>query len=66
MDMTEVLSRVEAIRDKAHDDEAAHGMEDDLMRDFIGHVAESNLGELSEMAVEVLRTGSIEFSRWCA
>ena len=48
------------------DPELAHAMEDELHVEFIRHVAESGYGELSELAAEVVKTGEVEFPRWCA
>lgn len=54
------------IQYNAYDDERAHGMEDDLYFEFIKHVADLELGELSEKAKLVLSSKQIEFKRWCA
>lgn len=66
MNLEEAKRRVEAIRAIRGDDEYAHSAEDDLHRDFIRAVIAANLGEMSEVAAEVLKTEEIEFCRWCA
>ena len=61
----EAKQRVQAIRDAAGDDESAHGMEDQLYLDFVRHVA-SHEGPHRAIAEEILKTGEIDFARWCA
>jgi len=57
------LLEIEAEKD---DPEVAHGMEDDLWLSYIQYMAKADLGLVSRMAVEILKTQSIEFSRWYA
>lgn len=66
MNVEECKKRVDFIREIAWDDESAHGNEDQLHHDFIQHIANSEYGELSEMAKEILKTDDIDFERWCA
>ena len=72
MDIEEIKGAVSDIAAQAGgsedevDPEAAHFLEDRLMRQFILHVSQSGLGELSEMASEVLKTQDIRFPRWYA
>lgn len=65
MTALEVAKRVEAIRAVADDEEQAHAMEDAL-RDVVLQAIASGAENAAELAREVLRTGGIEFSRWCA
>jgi hypothetical protein len=60
---------VDAIRASSEDDEAAHGLEDGLRRDFIRSLAAGEHGasvELQQLAKLVLSTEQIRFARWCA
>ena len=66
MNLEEAKRRVEAIRAIRGDDESAHNAEDRLREDFIRAVAAANLGELSDVAAEILKTEEIDFCRWCA
>lgn len=61
----EAKKRVQAIRDAKGDDEMAHSMEDQLYLDFVRHVA-SQEGPHRAVAEEILKTGEIDFTRWCA
>ena len=60
MTIVQLHENVETIRGYAHDDEVAHGMEDDLMRSWIR--AKATPEELSEFD----RLWSTDFARWCA
>ena len=67
MTTKEIMERIQHIRDRAADPEAAHANEDKLRADFIRYVA--TLGSLSPLAQKaklVLTTDDIEFARWCA
>ncbi|MBD3861399.1 hypothetical protein IEE86_16865 [Bacillus sp. 28A-2] len=64
MTVDEVKERVEDIRQIAFDDEAAHGMEDDLYNDVLGAIA-NGAGNPEKLASEALKTQDIEFYRWC-
>ena len=57
--------RVQHIRDIANDPEAAHGAEDQLFLDFVRHVA-SFEGPHRAIAEEILKSGEIDFPRYCA
>jgi hypothetical protein len=62
----EKVKEIEQIGLVAGDDESAH-YEDDLLRDhFITLVAKVGSPELIEMAEEILKTNSMNFSRWYA
>ena len=65
MDIEHIKSRVANIERLKDDDECAHVLEDNLMQDFIRHVASSGHSELAAMANEVLKTEDIEFGRYC-
>lgn len=67
MTIEDVKKRVEGIGKVGEDnDEAAHSFEDDLYFDFVKHVANSKLGEVSLIAKEVLKTKRFDFGRWYA
>ena len=66
MTVPEVLARVDAIKERAYDDESAHGMEDDLRRDVLLAIAARKTDDPQGIAAAALLTGAIEFSRWCA
>ena len=65
MTLDKIERRVRKIKNKIHDDEMAHSMEDDLREDFIKYIA-SHENEYQEMAIAVLRTNKLKFARWCA
>ena len=66
MDINEIKQRVQRIEQAKCDYECAHSMEDQLMQDFIKHVAAKGSPKLKEMAREVLKTEDIDFPRYCA
>lgn len=66
MDLPEIEARIKKIKEKAGDDEIAHGLEDDLYGDFVKYVSEKGNKKLSEMAKAILETKNIGFARWCA
>jgi hypothetical protein len=49
-----------------HDDEYAHWYEDDLYHDFVKHIADTEGGELADMAKAILKTEDVPFERWYA
>lgn len=61
MTVDEVRRRVAEIREKAWDDEVAHGMEDNLWRDVLRAIATEKVA-----GAEASATEDIDFSRWCA
>lgn len=61
----ECRARVEAIRAAAEDDEAAHGMEDDLHFDVLKAIA-AGASNGKALATEAIKTAQIEFARWTA
>jgi hypothetical protein len=65
----EIKERVQKIKDAANsgDDEAAHEMEKTLQHDFIEFASFcQNIDLARECAVEILKIGEIDFSRWFA
>ena len=66
----EIKERIEAIRLQAEDygdPERAHGLEDDLHRDFIGYIKSYFRGtEVGRKATKVLTASRIEFPRCSA
>ena len=67
MTRAEISARLDELRNIADDPEAAHGREDELMRDFIRHVATvAPDTECGQMAALVLMSSNIRFSRWYA
>ena len=67
MTIEQVRNRIDVIEAMAHDDEAAHSLEDQLRSDFIRHVAwHSETREIGTMAELILTTDDIKFDRSCA
>ena len=66
MTLDDIRRRVANIASAAGDDERAHSLEDDLMCDFIDHVAKFGPPDLAEMAAAVAATAKLDFARWCA
>ena len=66
MNIKQVKDTVKKIKEISGDSEYAHGVEDDLYRDFVKHVSESKNKKLSNMAKEVLKTKDMDFERWYA
>ncbi|WP_024427708.1 hypothetical protein [Bacillus safensis] len=64
MTVDDVQERVEVIRQIALDDEAAHGMEDELYIDVLEAIA-NGADNPEKLAAEALKTQDIEFYRWC-
>jgi hypothetical protein len=62
-EVKECLARLEEIRD---DDEAAHGLEDDIWEAVLFAIASGEAEQPGAMALEALLTREVEFSRWCA
>lgn len=65
MTLQEVIDRVEEIKSKADDPEAAHSDEDGLWADVLAAIARGN-ANAQGLAREALKTTEIEFSRWYA
>jgi hypothetical protein len=64
--VADVQRLVEAIRERAGDDERAHSQEDDLHQEVLKQVAEGAPEPWCSLAREALRTKDIDFARWCA
>ena len=55
------------IAEISRDDEAAHGMEDDLHFEVLCYIAQfSTEDKIRKMAFEATQTANLDFSRWCA
>lgn len=65
MTLKELKKRIKMIQEIAHDDEAAHSMEDDLRDEVLREIAKGS-AEACQLAKEVLKTSKIDFARWCA
>lgn len=65
MTVEEIDKRVQEIRNFANDDEVAH-LKEDRLRDDVLVAISKGAPNAEELAYSVLKTGQIEFSRWCA
>ena len=65
MTIEEVRSAVSDIDEIKGDDEVAHEKEDDLRNEVLQAIA-NGASNPKDLALEVLKTGSIDFARWCA
>jgi hypothetical protein len=61
-DIARRLAEIHAVRG---DDEAAHGMADDLHRDVLAAIA-AGAPDPALLAAAALRTETLGFARWCA
>jgi hypothetical protein len=61
-----VQKRIEQIKEKRHDDEVAHGLEDKLRQDVLLAIARGECTGPAECARLALTTSEIDFARWCA
>lgn len=67
MTLEQVTETVEAIRLEHNDPEAAHRDEDDLRRAVLLAIAEMrDPRKMRALAREALKTGGIDFPRWCS
>jgi hypothetical protein len=66
MNLEELRTKINRIEACAGDDEIAHGMEDELMREFISYIAAGGVDDIQYKASQVLTTANIDFQRWCA
>ena len=64
MTIVEITKKLEKIKDCRWDDETAHGLEDNLMRDFIEYIGDLGIPDVSEKAKLVLQSTEIDFHRW--
>lgn len=60
----DVARRLAAIHAEQHDDEAAHGMADDLYRDVLTAIA-NGAPDAGILAAAALRAETLDFARWC-
>lgn len=58
-----VQEQVALVRELSADDEAAHGIEDDLWEEVLQAIAEGH-PQAQQLAAEAIKTRSIQFSRW--
>lgn len=61
----EVRRRVAEIEAERGDDEAAHCDEDSLRAEVLAAIA-AGAPNAAELAAEALKTGQLDFQRWCA
>ncbi len=68
MDTKHIRERLQYIQKTAHDDEAAHRNEDDLLWEFIEFISNEPTVPLRirRMAKLVMKVADIKFSRWYA
>ena len=68
MNIADVKKRIEEIKSHRPDYERMHGMEDDLMKEFIHSLADGLLshGEAIFMAIEIKKISEINFPRHCS
>lgn len=69
-DMSEITAediahRLAAIHAAQNDDEAAHGLADDLYRDVLTSIA-NGADDAPLLAAAALRVETLDFARWCA
>ncbi len=65
MTITDVRKRVADIREMSCDDETAHSAEDILHQNVLYAISQG-ADNPAELAEEALKTGAINFARWCA
>jgi hypothetical protein len=66
MNKQEAQSYIKQIKELTSDPESAHSVEDDMLCEFVKHVAAGDYGELSEVAQIVASSADIKFARWYA
>jgi hypothetical protein len=69
MDIEHVKEKVSAIERATDDPEKAHGLEDDLLREFVTWLAGESLSnpfQVQEIAREIERSLDLPFPRWSA
>jgi hypothetical protein len=66
MSIQDIQERIDNIKASVGDDEAAHGMEAALRRDFIAYLANGGTKDIRSKAALVLTTAELNFARWCA
>ena len=68
MTLDDLKKNIEHLKSIAHDDECAHGFEDQIREQVLDLIANGTLtrDEMIEFARIVLTTSEIDFARWCA
>ncbi len=66
MEVREVAKWVARIRKMAGDDEGAHSEEDEMRQAVLEAIATGDTDDPAGLAAEALRSGELNFSRWCA
>ena len=64
MTIDDIKTKINQIKSVKTDDGFAHEIEDDLRDSFIKFVAENGDENLKQMALEILKTKDIDFTRW--
>jgi len=59
MYIKEIKERLQEIRNSVGDNEKAHMLEDDLMKDFIEYICELDIEHISEMAEEIMKSDEL-------
>lgn len=66
MEFKDISQKINKIKETSDDDEMAHGLEDELYKEFIKSIAEGKVEYIQEKAKMILIVQHINFSRWCA
>lgn len=66
LSVEEVRREVERIKTIRNDDESAHASEDALWQRVLRAIAREKCTDPVACAKEALKTGNIDFCRWCA
>jgi hypothetical protein len=66
MNIKSIQEDLEYLKEISGDDEAAHGFEDSMYKEFVQFIVDNYKGEISKMAKELRKTEKIDFARWCA
>lgn len=61
-----IKSFVEKIKSVKHDDECAHGLEDDMYISILQAIVDDEIEDIKGVCAEALKSQKIDFSRWCA
>lgn len=67
MNIQDIKTAIDYIKQKSGDDETAHVLEDQLRAQFIAAIANRTFeDDITTAACAILTTDSISFARWCA
>ena len=66
MTLEKIKERIRNIAKISDDDEIAHIEEDSLYFDFVKHISKTGNDEQRKMAIAILKTKKLNFSRWYA